>query len=87
MKTSDLIVVLDEQHQYVTSSSTMEFIDVEETPEPIRLDSLHSILYFGDKLTVERIRGAKAVRCNSENAIDKLEGFIPGWHAKVGFLE
>ncbi len=84
MKTSDLIDVLDEQHQYVPSSSTMEFVDVEETPEPIRLDSLHSILYFGDQLTVECIRG---VRCNSENAIDKLEGFIPGWHAKVGFLE
>ena len=54
----------------------------------IRLDSLHTLLYFGDQLTVERMRGAKAVCPNSENQIQQLKGFIPAicnWHAKLAF--
>ena len=91
MKVSDMVDILDDNHQYVPSSSAMEAVTItnEEESEYIRLDSLHIILYFGDQLTVERMRGAQAVRSNSENGIQQLRGFIPAvaeWHAKVSFL-
>ena len=91
MKVSDMVDILDDHHQYVPSSSAMEAVTItnEEESEYIRLDSLHIILYFGDQLTVEHMRGAQAVRSNSENGIQQLRGFIPAvadWHAKVSFL-
>ena len=69
----------------------MAYVDVpgEEECESIRLDSFHCILYYGDQLTVERMRGAQAVRSNSENGIQQLKGFVPAvadCHAKVSFL-
>ena len=90
-KVADMVDILDELHQYVPSSSitTIEDIPGQEEGESIRLDCFHRILCYGDQLTVERIRGAQAVRLNSENGIMQLRGFIPAvtdWHAKVSFL-
>ena len=85
------IDILDDHHQYVPYSSVMAYVDVpgEEECESIRLDSFQCILYYGDQLTVEHMRGAQAVRSNSENGIQQLKGFVPAvpdWHAKVSFL-
>ena len=89
-RVSDVVDILDEHHYYVPSSSVIEPVTVlDDEDEYIRLDSLHTLLYFGDQLTVERMRGAKAVRSNSENQIQQLKGFIPAicdWHAEVSFL-
>ena len=87
MKVSEMVSLLEDHHQYVPSSSVMvkEVVGV----EVMRLDSFHNIIYNGDQLTVERMRGAQAIRSNSENGIDQLRGFVPvvaDWHAKVSFL-
>ena len=54
MKVSDMVDILGDHHQYVPSSSAMEAVTItnEEESEYIRLDSLHTILYFGDQLTL-----------------------------------
>ena len=90
MKVSEMVSILEDHHQYVPSSSVMvkEVVGLDEV-EVMRLDSFHNIIYNGDQLTVERMRGAQAIRSNSENGIDQLRGFIPAvadWHAKVSFL-
>ena len=69
--------------------TTIEDIPGQEEGESIHTDCFHRILCYGDQLTVERIRGAQAVRLNSENGIMQLRGFFPAvtnWHAKVSFL-
>ena len=90
-KVADMVDILDELHQYVQSSSitTVEDIPGQEEGESICLDCFHRILSYDDQLTVERIRGAQAVRLNSENGIMQLRGFIlavTDWHAKVSFF-
>ena len=50
---------------------------------------IHRIPVTGDQVTVARIRGAKAARHNSENALDRLEGalpFVEDWHARQTFM-
>ena len=90
-KVADMVNVLDELHQYVPSSSitTVEDTPRQEEGESICLDCFHRILCYCDQLTVERIRGAQAVRLNSENGIIQLRGLIPAvtdWQAKVSIL-
>ena len=38
---------------------------------------IHSILYGGDQLTVERIRGAQSIRANSCRGTEHLQGVQP----------
>ena len=84
-----MVDVLDDHHQYVPCSSAMVEVDIHNEAESIRLDSFHKVMYFGDQLTVERMRCAQAIRCNSENDVLRLKGVIPAisdWHAKVSLL-
>ena len=89
-KVSDMVDILLDHHQYVPSSSANIMVDVPgQSEEEMRLDAIHKLLYFGDQLTAECIRGAQAIRSNSENDIERLEGIIPAitdWHTKVSFL-
>lgn len=51
---------------------------------------LHRVLFAGDQLTVKRAQSTHAQWENSENAKDKLDGFVPvaqDWHAGMCFLE
>ena len=48
--------------------------------------SVVQLLFFGDQLTVERARGAMVLRSLHEEAVDRLEGFVPAvadWHARM----
>lgn len=85
-----MVDILNNLHQYVPSSSTTFEDDIPgHDSETIKLYCFHKILCFGDQLTVEQIRGVKAVRSNSEDGLYQLQGFVPAisdWHAKVSFL-
>lgn len=87
---SEMVDILDDHHDYVPCSSSTIEIDVTGDLEIVQFDSFHQIVYFGDQLTVERMRGAQGARCNSEHGIQQLKGFVPAvtdWHAKVSFLD
>ena len=85
-----MVDILLDHHQYIPSSCANVMVDVPgQSEEEMRLDCFHKVLYFGDQLTLERIRGAQAVRSNSENGTERLEGIVPAitdWHAKASFL-
>ena len=74
-----MVDILVHHHQYVPSSSSMVQVNVpgQSEAESLHVDSFHTLLFHGDQLTVERIRGAKAIQANSENGVDQLNGFIP----------
>ena len=38
---------------------------------------IYTVVCFGNQLTVERIRSAKAIRMNSEDGLHQLQGFLP----------
>ena len=38
---------------------------------------IYTVVCFGDQLTVEHIRSAKAIRMNSEDGLHQLQGFLP----------
>ena len=89
VKVSEMVQILDEHQQYVPCSSSIVEVDIREPGEVVKLYSIHKILYHGDQLTVERMRGAQGIRLNSEDEMQQLKGFIPtvaDWHAKVSFL-
>lgn len=91
-KTDEMVHIIGNLHQYVPTKTKTQTIHVPATgdTEIIKLQSLHHLLLGGDQLTVERVKGAQAIRRNSYTATERLEGFVPvteDWHAKVCFLQ
>ena len=63
--------------------------DSEEEPSAATT-SVVQLLFFGDQLTVERARGAMVLRSFHEEAVDRLEGFVPAvadWHARMTLVK
>lgn len=90
-KTEDMIDILTELQKYVPVQSTTKVCTHPTTGDEIEYteDVFHHILFGGDQLTLERIRGAKNTRANSNRQKDKFMGFIPvveDWHAQVMLL-
>lgn len=90
-KTEDMIDILTELQKYVPVQSTTKVCTHPTTGDEIQYteDVFHHILFGGDQLTLERIRGAKNTRANSNRQKDKFMGFLPvveDWHAQVMLL-
>jgi len=76
--------IVGDLSQYVPSRSNNS---TEEQPTQRQIMQL---LFFGDQLTVERARGAMVLRSFHENAINRLEGFVPvvaDWHARMTLVK
>ena len=98
-KHSDMIDILECAHKYIPTQTTEETLKVpveadgeenEEDDIVLKIDEFHYLLYGGDQLTVERMRGAKNIRSNLCRGKERLEGIQPvieDWHAKVVLLK
>lgn len=85
----DILTTLQQYVPMKACTATVEVPGTEDSVE-VKAESMHKILLGGDQLTVERIRGARRIRSNSQHPAGRLEGFIPvaeDWHAKVCFME
>lgn len=74
-------------------SKYVPLVDNSNAEEPSTSRSTSKViqlLFFGDQLTVERARGAKVLRSFHEEAISRLEGFVPAvsdWHARMTLVK
>ena len=89
-KNDDMLDIIKTLHKYVPmiEKTSREVVEVDGVEEEITVQNqkFRSILFGGDQLTVERVRGIQAVRDNSDNASDRLEGLVPvceDWHARM----
>ena len=76
--------IVGDLSKYVPSNSH------DNAEEHSRQCQVMQLLLFGDQLTVERARGAMVLRSLHENAIDRLEGFVPvvaDWHARMTLVK
>ena len=93
VKHSDMVSILEHTHTYIPTVTTEEVIECDDSDgEEIitKNDRFHHILYGGDQLTTERMRGAKNVRSNACRGKERLEGVVPmveDWHTKVVLLK
>ena len=89
VKHSDMVSILEHTHKYIPTVTTEEVIECDDSDgEEIitKNDRFHHILYGGDQLTTEQMRGAKNVRSNACRGKERLEGVVPmveDWHTKV----
>lgn len=81
-------------HIPTSSSEEVENCEKEDDEDDeqilVHIDKFHHILYGGDQLTTERMRGAKNVRANACRGKERLEGVQPvieDWHSKVVLLK
>lgn len=86
-----MVLIMDALHKYVPTVHTEDTMSHPTSGDEIKLDmySFHHILIGGDQLTAARVRGAKKIRANSDNALGRLEGLVPvceDWHAKQCFM-
>ena len=91
-KLDEMVSIMDALHEYIpTSISSMELCtEGQEEPDIIEVDTFHHILFGGDQVTVVRALSGQAVRANSENQRQRLQGFVPtieDWHTKMCFME
>ena len=90
-KLEEMVSIMETLQKYVPSKKTTHSVPVPGTSdvEEVEQYHFHQILFGGDQLTAVRARSAQAIRANSENGIDRLEGLVPvaeDWHAKVCLL-
>ena len=79
---------MEHYQKYVPTNSTEEqYVDPSNGDViDIHIDNFHHILFGGDPLTDERVRGSQKVRSNSERGKERLEGLQPvveDWHSRV----
>ena len=91
-KHDDMISIMEHLLQYVPAVTVEESVVDPESNETVSIISqkLHHVLFGGDQLTAERIRGCRRTRCNATNTADKLQGLVPvieDWHSKVALLK
>ena len=79
----DMCHIVGDLSKYVPS------VNSEEEPET-SATKVVQLLFFGDQLTVERARGAMVLRSLHEEAVDRLEGFVPAvadWHTRMTLVK
>lgn len=91
-KNEDMISILEHLHKYVPSVTTVDSIFDPETNESVTFESqeVHRVLFGGDQLTAERIRGCRRSRSNADKPACQLNGLLPDiedWHSKVALLK
>ena len=88
-----MINILEHAHKYyIPTQTTEEYIEDPDTKDQVtlKIDKFHYILYGGDQLTVEWMRGAQNVWANSCRGTEHLQGVQPvveDWHSKVVLLK
>jgi len=91
-KKDEMICVLEKLMEYVPFVTTVDGVVDPDTEETVTLTShrFHRVLCGGDQLTVERVRGCKRTKSNSNTDRERLQGLEPvveDWHSKVALLK
>jgi len=91
-KQDDMISIMEHLLRYVPAVTVDHSVVDPETEETVIISSqrLHPVLFGGDQLTTERVRGCRRTRSNATKTVEKLEGLIPvveDWHSKVALLK
>jgi len=78
--------------KYVPSLTLIDSVTDPDTNESVILKhhKTHPLLFGGNLLTTERVRGCRRSRSNADEAGTKLQGLIPvveDWHSKVALLK
>lgn len=90
-KLDEMCCIMESLQQYVPQKSGRSSLTL-PNGETMTVDrtQFSPVLFGGDQLTVARARGARNLRLNHDDAIDRFEGIIPvveDWHARVHLLE
>lgn len=91
-KQDDMISIMEHLLKHVPAVTVDNNVVDPESGETITVKSqkLHHVLFGGDQLTAERVRGCRRTRSNATNTAEKLQGLIPvieDWHSKVALLK
>lgn len=90
-KLDEMCCIMESLQKYVPQRSETSSITL-PSGQTIPMDTTRfsPVLFGGDQLTTARARGARSLRLNHDDAIDRFEGIIPvveDWHARVHLLE
>lgn len=86
-----MCLIIERLHNYVPKMDVTETTDLPDRRVKInKIQVMWEMLLGGDQLTAAQIRGAQAIRCNSHDALSRLEGVhavIEYWHTLMSLLK
>ena len=90
-KLDEMCCIMESLQRYVPQMKDTSSLPL-PNGETLTMDTTRfsPILFGGDQLTAARARGARNLRLNHDDPIDRFEGVIPvveDWHARVHLLE
>jgi len=86
----DMSQIMASFNKYVPVEESATTINVNGREHTFDSSRLHQLLFFGDQLTVARVRGAAVLREPEKKRLDKLAGFVPAiadWHARMCLVQ